>query len=135
MSSSMGQQHTEDKEASAVVNNRPLLIFIAVILGFAALKAMRSVTMPLAVAVFLVILVLPVLRAFQRYLPRALSLGLAFSVVLAFIGAFLGSLALSASIVATKAPDYVGRIVALWDNALLRIEESNIPIDTSQLGI
>src|SRR5690606_37399295 len=71
----------------------------------------------------------------QRFLPRPLTLFLSFSLVLVVIRAFLGSLALSASMVASKAPEYLARALDTWDSALLWLDERGIPIDTRQPGI
>jgi predicted PurR-regulated permease PerM len=94
-----------------------LLAVIAVILGAAALKASAAVTMPLAFAFFVAVLVHPIQTGLAERLPDRLHwLGLvAAMLVCVGVGAFAGALIwLSLQPVLSRAPHYLDQLQQQW---------------------
>jgi AI-2 transport protein TqsA len=96
-----------------------LLSVIAVVLTAWALKASAVVTMPLAFAFFVALLVHPIERALATRLPRRLEwLGVTCA-MLAVVGTLALALALVAVAlgpVAARAPQYVDQLQAQWES-------------------
>lgn len=96
-----------------------LLSVIVVILSAWALKASAVVTMPLAFAFFVAILVHPIERSLAQRLPRRLEwLGVTCA-MLAVVGTLLLALALvglALQPVVARAPQYLEQLQAQWDN-------------------
>ncbi|EDX72108.1 hypothetical protein MC7420_7588 [Coleofasciculus chthonoplastes PCC 7420] len=76
-----------------------LLTIIATILAIAALKATSAITIPLAFAFFIAVLVHPLQRWLNRYVPHWLSLVIVMLVLAGVVGLAIGALLLSAEIV------------------------------------
>ena len=120
-------QHRRDAEADRSADTaRPtsrvvvgLLSVIAVILTAWALKVSAVVTMPLAFAFFVAILVHPIERTVSAGLPRRLEwLGVTCA-MLAVVGTLLLALALVAIAlepVVARAPQYADQLQAQWDS-------------------
>lgn len=87
-----------------------LMAVIATILVVAALKATRPISMPLAFAFFIVVLVHPLQSKLERRLPRWLSLVLVLLLLAAIVGLAGGALSLSAEIIEPKVPQYLDRL-------------------------
>ncbi len=99
-----------------------LLSVIAVILGAGALKASAVVTMPLALAFFVAILVHPIERSLAAHLPAKLEwLGVACA-MLAVVGALALAVALLSFTLAPvleRAPQYADDLYRQWESAAL----------------
>lgn len=87
-----------------------LMAVIATILVVAALKATQPISMPLAFAFFIAVLVDPLQRWFNRYMPRWLSLVLVMLLLAGVLGVAVGALALSAELIEPKVPEYLNRL-------------------------
>ncbi|NET89734.1 MAG: AI-2E family transporter [Kamptonema sp. SIO1D9] len=88
----------------------PILLAIAVtFLAIWFLKATKVITMPLAFAFFIAVLVYPLQRWFNRYLPKWLSMLLVMLLLAGIFSLGIGALVLSAEIVAPKLPEYAAR--------------------------
>ncbi|WNO54496.1 AI-2E family transporter [Stakelama saccharophila] len=98
---------------SDVYRNRVLTV-IAVILGFAALRASYPVAMPLLVTVMTTAAIWPLKRLLDRYLPPAASYALAFLLLLAIVGSFLAAAYYSISQVMSVLDQRWDRIAAFY---------------------
>lgn len=107
---------------------KTLMAIIATILVVAALQATRSISMPLAFAFFIAILVYPLQAWLERRLPRWLSLILVLLLLLAFLGVAVGALTLSAEIIEPKVPEYLDRLQQMGEMWRSLAEERSIPI-------
>ncbi|WP_036483999.1 AI-2E family transporter [Myxosarcina sp. GI1] len=87
-----------------------LMAIIATILVVAALKATRPISMPLAFAFFIVVLVHPLQRWLEGHFPRWLSLILVLLLLLGILGIAGGAISLSAEIIEPKVPEYLDRL-------------------------
>ena len=105
-----------------------LMAVIASILVVAALKATEAISMPLAFAFFIVILVHPLQKRLERRLPRWLSLILVLLLLCAIVGLAVGALSLSAEIIEPKVPEYLDRLQEMAIIARDWAKERNIPI-------
>jgi AI-2E family transporter len=122
-------QHRLDAEADRSAESaRPtsrvvvgLLSVIAVILTAWALKVSAVVTMPLAFAFFVAILVHPLERTLAARLPRRLEWLGVICAMLAVVGTLLLALALVAVAlepVVARAPQYADQLQAQWENLI-----------------
>jgi predicted PurR-regulated permease PerM len=83
-----------------------LLIIITAIIGVYALKITRPVTMPLAFAFFITVLVHPMQDWLEQRLPRWLSLSIVMLVLLAVLALFAGAIELSLELIEPQLPRY-----------------------------
>lgn len=84
-----------------------LLSIITVILVFAALKATRPVSLPVAFSMVLVIFFYPLYSRLNRIMPRGLGAGAILLIALLFLSFVIGALSYGASTLAPRLPDYV----------------------------
>ena len=87
-----------------------LMAIIATILVVAALQATRPISMPLAFAFFIAVLVHPLQSKLERHLPRWLSLIVVLLLLAGIAGLAVGALSLSAEIIEPKVPEYLDRL-------------------------
>ena len=83
-----------------------LLALIATILSFWALKALQPVALPLAYALFFVILFWPLQRRLERVVPRAAAVAVSFVALLAVFAVFVGAVWLAVDEVLEGASGY-----------------------------
>jgi predicted PurR-regulated permease PerM len=88
---------------------RALVWVIVVILLLAGMHATRGVTMPLGVALFIVVLAWPLQRRLETKLPQGASLAITLMVILAVFGLLLAILVFCANMVASGLPGYEQR--------------------------
>ena len=105
-----------------------LLIIIAVILVISSLKSARVVTLPLAFAYLIAVLVYPLQRWLDRYLPHWLSLIVVMLVLAGFLGLGIGALILSAEIVEPKAPEYIDRLQQIAQRGASWLRQRGFPV-------
>ena len=105
-----------------------LMAVIASILVVAALKATRSISIPLAFAFFIAILVHPLQSRLERRLPRWLSLILVLLLLCAIAGIAVGALSLSAEIIEPKVPEYLDRLQQMAQTIRDWASDRSIPI-------
>ncbi|MGC9526307.1 MAG: AI-2E family transporter [Limnospira sp.] len=86
-----------------------LLSIIAIILIVASLRATRAVSMPLAFAFLIAVLVNPLQTWLERRLPQWLSLAIVLSVIVAVLGVLIGAIDLSLELIEPKVPGYIDR--------------------------
>lgn len=103
-------QYTNSNDAMSNKTTQILMAIIATILVVAALKATRPISMPLAFAFFIVVLVHPLQNRLERHLPRWLSLILILLLLCAIAALAGGALSLSAEIIEPKVPEYLDRL-------------------------
>lgn len=109
-----------DRVGTAGQWTRATTTLLAVITSILAVQFFRDtypVTMPLAAAVFLAMLVYPLQSWLVRRLPRRIRwMGtvVALLVILAALAAFAGAFALAATLVAERVPQYADRLQTLW---------------------
>jgi len=87
-----------------------LMAIIATILVVAALQATQPISMPLAFAFFVVVLVYPLQAWLEQRLPRWLSLILVLLVLAGVLGIAVGALVLSAEIIEPQIPQYLDQL-------------------------
>lgn len=105
-----------------------LMAIIATILVVAALKATKPISMPLAFAFFIVILVHPLQRKLEQKLPRWLSLVLVLLLLCGIAGLAVGALSLSGEIIEPKVPQYLDRLQEIATVAQDWARERGLPI-------
>lgn len=111
-----------------------LLSVIAVVLTGWALKATYYVTMPLAFAFFLALLVHPIQSALETRLPgqlHRLSLVLTMLVIIGVLALGLGAIWFSAQVVAAELPQYFERLQTQWTGLSNWARAHNVPIPQS----
>lgn len=105
-----------------------LMAVIATILVVAALKATKPISMPLAFAFFIVILVHPLQRRLEQKLPRWLSLILVLLLLCGIAGLAVGALSLSGEIIEPKVPQYLDRLQEIATAAQDWARERGLPM-------
>ena len=105
-----------------------LMAVIASILVVAALKATRPISMPLAFAFFITILVHPLQSRLEKRLPRWLSLILVLLLLCAIAGIAVGALSLGGEIIEPKVPEYLDRLQQVAQTIRDWASDRNIPI-------
>ena len=105
-----------------------LMAVIATILVVAALKATQPISMPLAFAFFIAILVHPLQSRLEKRLPRWLSLILVLLLLCAIAGIAVGALSLSAEIIEPKVPEYLDRLQEMAQMLRDWAGDRNLPI-------
>lgn len=105
-----------------------LMAIIASILVVAALKATQPISMPLAFAFFIVVLVHPLQNKLEQKLPRWLSLILVLLLLCAIVGLAVGAFSISAEIIEPKLPQYLDRLQEVANAAQTWAKERNLPI-------
>ena len=91
-----------------------LLAVIAAVLVLAFLKWSAVVTMPLGVSLFLIALGWPLQERLERRLPRKVAFLLTVLTMLLIFAAFVGSLIWSGELIAERAPQYSGKVKAVY---------------------
>lgn len=104
------------------------MAIIASILVIAALKATRSISIPLAFAFFIVVLVHPLQKRLERRLPRWLSLILILLLLCAIAALAGGALSLSAEIIEPKIPEYLDRLQQIAETVQTWASDLGLPI-------
>ena len=103
---------------------RPLISILVLFAAVAALKATSAVTMPVALAIFIVILAWPLQRWLeQKYVPRTLAYCITLSAILFVFACFVGLLYLCVQSVAAKAPEYEEQFSAIYEKARVWIQD------------
>ena len=105
-----------------------LMAIIATILVVAALKATKPISMPLAFAFFIAILVHPLQSRLEERLPRWLSLVLVLLLLCAIAGVAVGALSLSGEIIEPKVPEYLDRLQEMAQTIRDWASDRSIPI-------
>ena len=106
-----------------------LLTIIAIILAITALKATSAITIPLAFAFFIAVLVHPLQRWLNRHVPHWLSLVIVMLVLAGVVGLAIGALLLSAEIVEPKAPQYLDRLQQMFQDAIAWAKQRGLPVE------
>ena len=104
-----------------------LMAIIACILVIAALKATKPISMPLAFAFFIAILVHPLQQRLVKKMPRWLSLILVLLLLCAIVSLAVGALSLSAEIIEPKVPQYLERLQEIADIAQAWASDRGLP--------
>lgn len=105
-----------------------LMAIIATILIVSALKATQSISVPLAFAFFIVILVHPLQHRLEGRLPRWLSLILVLLLLLAILGLAVGILSITAEIIEPKVPEYLNQLQQMLETAQSWAKSRGFPI-------
>lgn len=105
-----------------------LMAVIATILVVAALKATQSISMPLAFAFFITILVHPLQQRLEKKLPRWFSLILVLLLLGGVVGIAVMALSLSEEIIEPKLPQYLDRLQEIADVVQKWLSDRNLPI-------
>ena len=106
-----------------------LMAIIASILVVAALKATQAISMPLAFAFFITILVHPLQQRLEKRLPRWLSLILVLLLLGAIVGIAIGALSLSGEIIEPKVPQYLDRLQQMWSTVQAWASDRGLPLN------
>jgi AI-2 transport protein TqsA len=108
-----------------------LLAVIAVILGAAALRASAVVTMPLAFAFFVAVLVHPIQRRLSAGLPSWLgwlSVLVTMLFVVGVLAVAIGLVWFSLPPVASRAPEYLDQLQSYWESLRNWAEARDLPL-------
>lgn len=109
-----------------------LLTLITVILVGWALKATYVVTMPLTLAFFVTLILLPLQSRLNAWLPRPLrwlSIVVCMSVLLSVLGVLVASVWFSLSMILAKAPTYTAAAQQLWAQLQALAERHAMHVD------
>jgi AI-2 transport protein TqsA len=118
----------------ASIRNRLLAIGIAIaVVG--ALKVTQPVTLPLAAAVFLLVLAWPLQLGLERRLPRGVAYLLTTLAVLLTLAAFMAAIGWSLTGMAERAPEIIERAQQLRDDLSGMAEERDLPIGDAGGGL
>jgi AI-2 transport protein TqsA len=112
---------------------RPLLTTLVVLLLIGALRLTQSVTMPLGLAVFFIVLAWPLQRRLERRLPRWVSFIITVLAILLVLGMFVGAAMLCVNSVAAKGPEYQERFGHLFEQYNAWAEHRNFPVQPRRL--
>lgn len=105
-----------------------LAAIIAAILVVAALRATQSITVPLAFAFFIAILVYPLQARLSRHLPQGLSLAIVMLMLAAILGIGIGVLYISVDIANDQVPRYLEQLNQLWASFQSWAQSQGLPI-------
>jgi AI-2 transport protein TqsA len=105
-----------------------LLAVIAAVLVLAFLKWSAVVTMPLGLSLFLIALGWPLQERLERRLPRKLAFVLTVLAMLLIFAAFVGSLVWSGRLIAERAPQYSGKVQAVYAQVQERARDYGISL-------
>lgn len=124
------QEDPKPGDSQLLSISRSLLNTAAVVVIVAGLKAATLIVVPLLVATFIAIIVLPIYSGLrQRKVPSVIAL----AVIFAFIGGFLASIVLVVSNavgdLAERTPEYVDRMTTEIDGTLDWVRAQGIDLD------
>ena len=108
------EEREPEPEAKPGRTRARLLAVIAAVLVLAFLKWSAVVTMPLGVSLFLIALGWPLLERLERRLPRKLAFGLTVLTMLLIFAVFVGALVWSGQLIGERAPQYSGKVQAVY---------------------
>lgn len=113
---------------------RTLLVLIAVVVGFAALKATQPITLPLVFAIVLLLFFRPLQLWLDKRLPHWLSPLLIVLLILALVG--FGALAVGygVSTIAPEVPRYVEQLQPQLESLQARLREIGIGTGGGEAG-
>jgi len=111
-----------------------LLAVIAAVLVLAFLKWSAVVTMPLGLSLFLIALGWPLQERLERRLPRKLSFLLTVLGMLLIFAVFVGSLVWSGRLIAERAPQYSGKVKAVYAQVQERARDYGISLPDGSGG-
>lgn len=109
--------------------HRRLLALIAIILTIGALHVMRPVTLPLAMAAFVLILVWPVESWLEMRVPRWFAITLTMLGLLLVLALLLAALWWSVRRLADRGPEFADRLESMGARLRSGAEESGLPLD------
>lgn len=112
-----------------------LLAIVAVLAAGAALKLTQPITLPLAAAIFLILLAWPLQTRLERAMPRWVAYLGTILGVLAGLAAFLAMIAWSLGVVAERSPEIIERIVRLGSDLAARAGARGLPADADWNGL
>lgn len=110
-----------------------LMAIIATILILAALKATQPISMPLAFAFFIVVLVYPLQSQLERHLPRWLSLIIVLLLLAGIVGLVQEALSISADIIEPKIPQYLARFQQVLETVRSWLSDRGLPVPNFNL--
>lgn len=111
---------------------KPLQILqavIAVILVVAAIKSARVVTLPLAFAFLIAVLVYPLQKRFERMLPYWLSAAVVLLILASLLGLGIWTLELSVEMIEPRAPEYLDRLEQIAQSVSAWLQQRGIPVE------
>ncbi|HEX6898264.1 MAG TPA: AI-2E family transporter [Thermoanaerobaculia bacterium] len=111
-----------------------LLAVIAAVLVLAFLKWSAVVTMPLGLSLFLIALGWPLQERLERRLPRKAAFLLTVLTMLLIFAAFVGSLVWSGRLIAERAPQYSGKVKAVYAQVQERARDYGISLPGAGQG-
>lgn len=114
---------------------RTLMAVIATILVVAALRATQPISIPLAFAFFIAVLVYPLQRWFDRYMPRWLSLVLVLLLLTGVLGIAVEILEFSAEIIEPKVPKYLDRLQQMVESLRAWAKSQSLPVPQFSSGL
>ncbi len=104
-----------------------LLIIITSLLVIYALKISRPVTMPVAFAFFIAVLVNPLQNWLEQRLPRWLSLAILIVLLAGVLALFWGALELSLELIEPQIPQYADQAQKFWQSAQTWLDNHGLP--------
>lgn len=102
------------------------LVLLATIAVVGALKASYSVTMPLAFALFIIVLAWPLYRWMQARLSEKVAFGATLLLLLAVFGLFVGSVLYSGKVIGDAAPRYAQDAREVWEKTRQRAAQYDV---------
>ena len=111
-----------------------LLAFISLVLAGWALKETSTVTMPLAFAFFVAVLLQPLYEWLKKRIPRGLALAVAMLALLVVLALLAGAVWLGISPMVQQAPQYTEQIEKSWQDVTNWAQRHNLPIPQSATG-
>lgn len=111
-------------------NRNRLLAFIAVLLAIWALKVSAPVTLPLAIAIFLIAIFWPLEKRLERRMRRGGAIALTLLCFVAVIALLVLSLWYAVDSVAQRAPQYEAQFNRLYEDVERQAEQLGIPISS-----
>ena len=119
-------------------DHRPLLVLLAIVAGICVawfLRATYSISMPLALGVFVATLVYPVQVWLNRFLPRWVAVMLTFLLVVLVAVGFLAGLFYLMSYAQTQAGDSFGKINAMLASIREDLTVYGLPLEEGEFSI
>ena len=105
-----------------------MLAIVTSILVVTALKFTPAITMPLAFAFFIVVLVHPLQRWLDNYLPRWGSVVVVLLVLAGFLGIAIAALSVSGEIIEPKLPEYRDKLQQMLETGRSWAQQRGLPI-------
>lgn len=114
--------------------SKSLLIFAAIVVALAGLKAASAIVVPFLLSIFIAIICNPLIQFFSRYkVPKGVSIIFVICIILAIVLSLAGLVGQSVNSFSQNVPEYKAKLQTDFAGLLTTLAEYNIFIDKEQI--